>query len=140
MIGVFYSKGHCDYNAFALGAGWYRRTPIPVHRVAQGDTSVGSVFNLVEANRLRPDVAFIRPPEVEGGERATASLAYGWESEIGAISEILAEPMPCEMTVRSTRIRGAITRVEGACRELPCPGCILMGREELVLGSSPPFE
>ena len=83
-----------------------------------------------------PNVAFIRPPRVEGGERATASLAYGWESEIGAISEVLAEPAPCKMPVRSTRIRGVVTRAEGACGELPCPGCIRMGREELVLGSS----
>ena len=70
------------------------------------------------------------------GERATASLAYGWEFEIGAVSEVLAELAPCEMLVRSTRIRGAVTRAEGACGELPCPGCICMGRVELVMGSS----
>ena len=86
-----------------------------------------------------PDVAFIRPPEVEGGERATASLAYGWESEIGAVSEVLAEPALCKTPGRSTRIRGVVTRAEGACGELPCLECICMGREELVLGSSPLF-
>ena len=82
-------------------------------------------------------MAFIRPPEVEGGERATASLAYGWDSELGAISEVLAEPAPCKTPVRSTRIRGAVTRAEGACGELPCPGCICMGRVELAMGSTP---
>ena len=54
MIGGFYREGHCDCNAFALEAGWYRRTPFPISRVVQGDTSVGSVFDLVDANRLRP--------------------------------------------------------------------------------------
>ena len=54
MIGGVYSEGHCDCSAFALEVGWHRRTPIPVRRVVQGDTFVGSVFDLVEANRLRP--------------------------------------------------------------------------------------
>ena len=54
-------------------------------------------------------MAFIQSPEVKGGERATASLADGWESEIGAISEVLAELAPCERPVRSTRIRGVVT-------------------------------
>ena len=84
-----------------------------------------------------PDVAFIRPPKVEGGERATVSLAYKWEYGIVAVSEVLAEPVPCEMPVRSTQIRGAVARAECACGELPCPGCIRMGRVELVMHLSP---
>ena len=47
--------------------------------------------DLADANRLCQTWHFIRPPQVEGGERATASLAYGWESEIVAVSEVLAE-------------------------------------------------
>ena len=54
MIRGFYSEGHCDCSAFALGAGWYRRTPIPVSTVIQGDTFVGSVVDLAEFNRLPP--------------------------------------------------------------------------------------
>ena len=139
MIGGFYSEGHCDYSTFALEAGWYRRSPIPVSRVVRGDTFVGPAVGLANANRLCLTWAFIWPSDIERGERATAPLAYGWESEIGAVSEVLAEPAPCKMPVRSTQIRGAVTRAEGACGELPCPGCICMGSEELVLGSSPPF-
>ena len=84
-----------------------------------------------------PGVAFIRPSDIERGERATASLAYGWEFGIVAISEVLAEPAPCKTLVRSTRIRGVVTGAEGACGELSCPGCNRMGREELVLGLWP---
>ena len=54
VIGGVHSEGHCDCSVFALDAGWYRRTPIPVSRVVQGDTFFGSVFDLAEANRLRP--------------------------------------------------------------------------------------
>ena len=57
-------------------------------------------------------MAFIRPPEVEGGEQATASVAYGWESEMGAVSEVLAELVLCTMPVRSTQIGGAVTRAD----------------------------
>ena len=74
-IGAFYSEGHGDYSAFALDVEWYRRTPIPVCKVIRGDTSVGSAVDLAEPNRLRPTWAFIRPSDIERGERATASLA-----------------------------------------------------------------
>ena len=51
---LVYSEGHGDCSAFALDARWYRRTPIPVSRVVQGDTSIGSIFDLAEANHLHP--------------------------------------------------------------------------------------
>ena len=76
-IGEFYSEGHGDGRAFALEVEWYQRTPIPVCIVIRGNTSVGSADDLAlaEANRLRPTWAFIRPSDIERGERATASLA-----------------------------------------------------------------
>ena len=40
---------------------------------------------------------------------------------------------------QSTRTIGTVTSAKGACGELPQPGCICIGREELVLGSSMPF-
>ena len=52
------------------------------------------------------------------------------------VSRGLGRPTPRE---RSTRIRGADIIAGCACQELPCPGCIRMGRVELALGSSPPF-
>ena len=75
-IGEFYSEGHGDCSAFALDVEWYRRTPITVCKVIRGNTSVGSADDLAlaETNRLRPTWAFIRPSDIERGERATASL------------------------------------------------------------------
>ena len=108
--------------------------------VVPGDTSVGSAaVALAEFNRLRPRgrVSGLQTSKRESEPPPPSPRI--WESGIGAIPEVLAEPAPCKTPVRSTRIRGAVTRAEGACGELPCPGCNRMGREELVLGSPPPF-
>ena len=104
-----------------LGSWVVEEDPGPSSQSRPGRYFCWLCFQPSKGQPSSPDVAFVRPPKVEGGERATASLAYGWESEIGAISEVLAEPAPCEMPVRSTQIRGAFTRAEGACRELTCP-------------------
>ena len=50
-----------------------------------------------------------------GPARSSPLYQFG----IGAISEVLAKPAPCEMSVRSTQIRGAVSSVEGACGDLP---------------------
>ena len=108
--------------------------------VVPGDTSVGSAaVALAEFNRLRPRgrVSGLQTSKRESEPPPPSPRI--WESGIGAIPEVLAEPAPCKTPVRSTRIRGAVTKAEGACGELPCPGCNRMGRVELVLGSPPPF-
>ena len=91
-------------------------------------------------HRGASDVPHDGPTTAHDGSTTIRGSRLFSYSEIGAVSEVLAEPAPCKTPVRSTRIRGAVTRAEGACGELPCPGCIRMGRVELMLGSSPLFE
>ena len=62
------------------------------------------------------------------------------ESHLANAPDILADYLlRVKAEEQSPRTKGAVTSAEGACGELPQPGCICMGREELVLGSSPPF-
>ena len=132
----FLSDWHCDCSALALFAEWCRWNPIPISRVIQKGTYLGSVVGRTNANRLR-QVWRLSDLQKSKGSASHRLLSLGWESEIGIVSEVLAELAPCKTSMRSTRIRGVSIVAEGAGEDLPWPGCIRMGREELVLGLRP---
>ena len=78
--------------------------------VVPGDTSVGSAaVALAEFNRLRPRGRVSDHQTSKRESEPPPPSPRIWESGIGAIPEVLAEPAPCKTPVRSTRIRGVVT-------------------------------
>ena len=84
--------------------------------VVPGDTSVGSAaVALAEFNRLRREGVYPAFRHRRGrSSHRLLRLGYGSLGSV-QIPEVLAEPAPCKTPVRSTRIRGAITKAKGAC-------------------------
>ena len=82
-----------------------------------------------------------RVPDIKiwslGKKYDLSEATWGRESHLANAPDVLVDYL-CHVKAeeQSTRTKGAITSVEGACKDLPWPGCISMGWEELVLNSS----
>ena len=129
----FPSDWHCDCSTLALFARWCRWNPILVSKVVRKGTCLGSVVGRANANRLH-QVWHLSDLQKLKGSASHRLLSLGWESEIGIVSEVLAELALWKTSMSSSRIRGVSIVTEGAGEDLPWPGCIRMGREELMLG------